>query len=53
MSSKAVWAIIIANTGYQYCSTFAMNIMPQYMEVLGLSMASNGLVSSIPPLGKE
>jgi len=51
MRSKAVWGIIIANIGYMYCKTFTMVILPQYMEVLGLSIEKNGLVSALPPLG--
>lgn len=53
-TSGPVWAIIIADMGLQFNTNIILNELPSYMDqVLHFNIKENGLLSSLPFLGKS
>jgi len=49
--SPPVWGQIAANMGNIWVKSF-YELLPQYLEELGVKMMFNGFVSALPPLGR-
>ncbi|XP_070191593.1 sialin-like [Littorina saxatilis] len=53
MSSGAVWAIIVAHASFSWVYSWILAYLPMYMkDVLHYTVAQNGVLSSLPFLGK-